>query len=199
MVSEKSGAAQRLVLQPATGEALCSACLGLQAKPRPLPKPTERSTRRGGFGVVSVTIPKKKPAPVVREPIFRGAELLALKEDIDRRYELTRNLKYIAAQLEKPYTLVRYLYLTGDLAPELRDMIRDYNLTVNMGFSIQQYPEALRVPLAKAFGSLPRTPAFLWRAIYRASHVGMHVLRERLEREGFVWPEDLNDDGTPKT
>ncbi|MDO8514000.1 MAG: hypothetical protein Q7S50_00475 [bacterium] len=136
----------------------------------------------------------------VKAPVIRGGALLDMMAEIKRQHKLVLNLAYIARQMGMPVQLVRKLYLAGNFTPEMEALIRTEDLWLEIAFAIQQYPPALRAPIAKTFKSAGRTPRNLGRILRDAESDGMQMktLRFRLESLGVVWPKGLNNDGTPK-
>jgi len=166
--------------------------------PKQLPsqklQPTASDTPQDGL---STEFEGRKPSE--RVGALRGGALLDMMADIKNRHKLIRNFTYIAAQLEKDINVVRKLYFAEDFTPEMEALIRTEDLTLEMAFALQPYPQVLRAPIARIYKSTGRTPTRLRRIFIRAGKDAKETLQSLLEKEGVEWSKSLNSDGTPKS
>lgn len=176
---------------PHRARVLYGSAVGIQAvRPVVPPPPTDSGaapmgnprTRKGGRRGGSLTT---------------GKAFLELYDRVVSAKEYTHSANKIAKYLLVPYDRVLKIMGVSELAPAMRQIILDQNLSIDAIVVIQKYPERLHATLAKAWSVRSLSVLDLSMALYYHKKE-QRPLRTSLAEQGLTeWPEDLDENGMP--
>ena len=146
---------------------------------------------------------RSKPLPELKNaPAQRGARLLAL---IDRakpfRGSGSTRREVIEQFQDIPAILIPRLLKAPDFSEGMRKIIAEKDLGLASAGILEKFPPSLHAPIAEACseGTLAYTGGRkgLLGVLYDVEKRGLSMLAA-LSARGFAWPDNLNDDGTPR-
>ena len=146
---------------------------------------------------------RSKPLPELKNaPAQRGARLLALMDRVKPFRGSGSTRREVIEQLpDVPAVLIPRLLAAPDFPEGMRKIIAEKDLGLASAGMLAKFPPSLHAPIAEACseGTLSYTggPKGLPGALYDVEKRGLSM-RVTLSAKGFVWPDNLKDDGTPR-